>query len=58
MAIDIGQIYWLHYAEAHGSGPEQRTEPLAGRRYYTPREQGAEARIKEWLEKVRKRDDA
>ncbi|MCI0839513.1 MAG: replication-associated recombination protein A [Chloroflexi bacterium] len=47
-----------HDAEDHYSGQEHLPESLAGRRYYTPTGQGAEARIKEWLEKLRKRDDA
>ena len=47
-----------HNAEDHYSGQEHLPESLAGRRYYTPTEQGAEARIKEWLEKLRQRDDA
>ena len=46
-----------HDSEDHYSGQEHLPESLAGRRYYAPTEQGAEARIKEWLEKLRKRDE-
>ena len=46
-----------HDSDDHFSGQEHLPESLAGRRYYVPTEQGAEARIKEWLEKLRKRDE-
>ncbi len=46
-----------HDSDDHYSGQEHLPESLAGRRYYAPTEQGAEARIKEWLEKLRKRDE-
>jgi putative ATPase len=42
-----------HAFEEHYSGQEHLPEKLAGRRYYAPTDQGAEARIKEWLEKLR-----
>ncbi len=45
-----------HDADEHFSGQEHLPESLSGRRYYAPTEQGAEARIKEWLEKLRGRD--
>ncbi len=42
-----------HDSDEHYSGQEHLPESLSGRRYYAPTEQGAEARIKEWLEKLR-----
>ncbi len=45
-----------HDADEHFSGQEHLPESLSGRRYYAPTEQGAEARIKEWLEKLRGSD--
>ncbi len=46
-----------HDSEDHYSGQEHLPESLAGHRYYAPTKQCAEARIKEWLEKLRKRDE-
>jgi putative ATPase len=46
-----------HAFEEHYSGQEHLPEKLSGRRYYAPTVQGAEARIKEWLEKLRRRAD-
>jgi putative ATPase len=46
-----------HDSEEHYSGQEHLPESLSGRRYYRPTEQGAEARIKQWLEKLRGRDE-
>ncbi len=46
-----------HDADDHYSGQEHLPESLSGRRYYAPTAQGAEARIKEWLEKLRGRGE-
>ena len=44
-----------HAFEDHYSGQEHLPPSLAGHRYYAPTDQGTEARIKEWLEKLRGR---
>ncbi len=46
-----------HNAADHFSGQEHLPEKLAGRRYYAPGDLGYEARIKEWLERLRERSD-
>jgi putative ATPase len=43
-----------HTHEDHYSGQEHLPEKLAGRQYYAPTSQGREAKIKEWLEKLRR----
>jgi putative ATPase len=43
-----------HAHQDHYSGQEHLPEKLAGRRYYAPTEQGAEAGIKDHLDRLRK----
>ncbi|HUF53916.1 MAG TPA: replication-associated recombination protein A [Dehalococcoidia bacterium] len=44
-----------HAFQDHYSGQEHLPEKLSGRRYYAPTTQGREAKIKEWLDKLRQR---
>ncbi len=46
-----------HDADGHCSGQEHLPASLSGRRYCAPTAQGAEAWIKEWLEKLRGRGE-
>ncbi len=46
-----------HSFAGHYSGQEHLPESLRGRRYYLPGEQGYERKIREWLERLREREE-